>query len=163
MPPGKSGRGETQDGTVLIRVAADLFPPSRHVTHRGSLHIVVISAIHRVGQSSLAEVVQATCLLRFCFRFGQAGQEHASEDRDNGNHHEQLNQSETIANGQGRSPHKRSAPQEQARGWTLGSFHTAIDSSKTALNPQAFRHAAPFSPVSDRSGLALRPNPLGQP
>ncbi len=63
--------------------------------------IGVIVGIHARGESDLAEAVGAFGGVRLTFGLGQGGQEHAGEDRDNRDHHQQFDQCKTSAHGDG--------------------------------------------------------------
>ena len=56
-----------------------------------------IAQIHLEGQSAVAKVVEAKGLFALFFGSGQGGEEHAREDRDNGDHDQQLDQREGAA------------------------------------------------------------------
>ena len=51
--------------------------------------------IHEIRQGKLFEVAIALDRLRLGFGARKRREQHAGEDRDDGNHHEQLNQGET--------------------------------------------------------------------
>jgi hypothetical protein len=54
--------------------------------------IVMIGAVHDPGQLQLLQTAHAMDALGLRFRLAERGQQHASEDRDDGNDHEKLDQ-----------------------------------------------------------------------
>ena len=60
--------------------------------------LLVILRVHCRGNAHLALVVDATDAQRLGLGLGQSRQEHARQDRDDGDHHQQLNQRECGVN-----------------------------------------------------------------
>ncbi len=58
--------------------------------------IVIVIAKHLHGKAELADVVGTSGSHRLGFGFAQGGQEHAGEDGNNGDNHQQFNQCETV-------------------------------------------------------------------
>jgi hypothetical protein len=61
--------------------------------------LTVVTRVQVDGQPPLLLVADAKGLLRLRLGFRQRRQEHAGEDRDDGNHHEQFNQGEAGLGG----------------------------------------------------------------
>src|SRR4051812_24323969 len=57
--------------------------------------IVVVGSIHRAGQHQLPVVIEALNALRFRFGFAERREKNSSQNRNDRDHHEELNQSET--------------------------------------------------------------------
>ena len=55
-----------------------------------------VACVEGASQANLLGVVQAIGLLRFGFRPAQRRQEHARQNGDNGNDHQQLNQGKST-------------------------------------------------------------------
>ncbi len=69
-------------------VATGVVPPGvRHV-------ILVVVGVHGHRDADLFEIADAFGFRGLTFGFGQSWEEHAGEDRDDGNHNQQFNQSE---------------------------------------------------------------------
>ena len=58
-----------------------------------------IVLIHDRGQSQLLQIAEALDLMGFLFGLAQGGQEQAGQDRNNGDHHQQFNQSKAQPSG----------------------------------------------------------------
>src|SRR6266513_6389795 len=56
--------------------------------------VLVVIRVHEECQAHLPEVVQAACLLAILLRARQRGQEHTSQNGDDGDHHQQFDQGE---------------------------------------------------------------------
>ena len=76
--------------------------------------IVVIALVHVVGQHQLLGVVHTEDALSFGFSLGQRGQEHACQNGDDGDDHQELDEGETGP--------QRFSPQHVAMGKVI--FHT---------------------------------------
>jgi len=62
----------------------------------GTVDVVIICPIHRVGDAGLFQVVEASSLLGFGFRAGERGQQHRSENGNDCDDDEQLDESKRI-------------------------------------------------------------------
>ena len=59
--------------------------------------IVVIGGVEMEGQADLFEIVGAVDSMGRFFGFAQGGQEQSSQNRNNRNHHQQLDQSKSVS------------------------------------------------------------------
>jgi hypothetical protein len=84
--PGKLQRIALQPGVIRRRYAA--------VVGIWKKQFVVISRVKDRRLDHLLTVVHAKNALRLCFRFRKRRQQHSGENRDDRDHHEQLDQSE---------------------------------------------------------------------
>lgn len=118
------------DQVIYIRImgTAGIIEESRCPTWHGFIHsscivspvrherIVVVIGIHGPTKKKLADVITTIGSLRFELRFCQCRQKHPSEDRNNGDHHQQFDQSEGMC---------MSSPREGSIGkaWVWISLH----------------------------------------
>ncbi len=63
----------------------------------GGEAVLVVAEIHMAGEHELFGIVHAEDAFGLFFGFGKGGQQHACEDRDDGDNHEQLDQSKATA------------------------------------------------------------------
>jgi hypothetical protein len=88
------GRHEPDRGDRLLRVRVDHEDPTPAVAGHP---VLVVLREHDGGDAELADVAHALDLPRLLARAPQRGQQDADQDRDDADHHEQLDERETRA------------------------------------------------------------------
>ena len=78
-----------------MQVALDPVDPAGQVTEAAEQRVVVLVGVEQERERQLLRVVHAGDALALRLRLGEGRQEHARQDGDDGDDHQQLDQGET--------------------------------------------------------------------